>query len=62
VHGLAEDTYVRVYGRIRTFDNQPSLIAYNIRAVTTSKEIDAHKVEVKLARLFWEQVVRFTLF
>ena len=43
---MRENTYVRVYGNIRSFNNQRSLVAFKITPITDMNELTSHLLEV----------------
>lgn len=62
LEGLVENRtssgeYVRVYGRLRFFDNQPSIIVFKIKKLESPKELEVHAAEVRVATLFWQKVL-----
>ena len=48
--------YVRVYGRLRFFDNSPSIIVFRVKQLISPKELELHAAEVRMAKLFWQKV------
>ncbi|KAI8145652.1 hypothetical protein BJV82DRAFT_601752 [Fennellomyces sp. T-0311] len=48
---LTEDTYVRVFGRLNSFGNKTSVIAFRIRPITEFNEINYHFIEATLAHV-----------
>ena len=50
---MRENTYVRIFGNIRSFQNQRSLAAFNIKAIEDMNQLTTHLLEVVHSHLWW---------
>ena len=50
---MRENTYVRIFGNIRSFQNQRSLAAFNITAIEDMNQLTTHLLEVVHSHLWW---------
>ena len=50
---MRENTYVRVFGNIRSFQNQRSLVAFKITPILDMNELTTHLLEVVHSHLWW---------
>jgi len=52
---VAEKTYVRVIGKIRTWGNQRGLTSFSVKPLKSLNEITMHKLEVQQCKLFYSK-------
>ena len=52
---MRENTYVRVYGNIRSFNNQRGMTAFRITRVEDMNELTMHLLEVIHSHLCWQK-------
>ncbi|VDM29728.1 unnamed protein product, partial [Toxocara canis] len=50
---IVEDTLVAVVGKLRSFNERLCIVAFDVREVEDRREVDAFKLEAKLARLYY---------
>lgn len=50
---MRENTYVRVYGNVRSFNNLRSVVAFKIAPITDMNELTTHLLEVVHSHLYW---------
>uniref|UniRef100_A0A0M3IGQ4 RPA_C domain-containing protein n=1 Tax=Ascaris lumbricoides TaxID=6252 RepID=A0A0M3IGQ4_ASCLU len=54
---IVEDTLVVVVGKLRSFNERLCIVAFDVREVEDRREVDAFKLEAKLARLYYTKGV-----
>ncbi|MFH4973367.1 hypothetical protein AB6A40_000076 [Gnathostoma spinigerum] len=52
---FVEDTIVAVVGKLRSFDESLNIVAFDIREIDDLREVDAFRLETKLAELYYSK-------
>lgn len=52
---FVEDTFVSVVGKIRSFDDNLSIVAFDLFEVEDSRQIETFKLQAKLAKLYYKK-------
>ena len=58
---MRENTYVRVFGNVRSFQNQRSLVAFKITPIEDMNELTTHLLEVVHSHLWWTKAQHATV-